>query len=134
MMNARILLIEDDKLLRKACEVSLKKRGLTVLTASDGEEGLREARTGAPDLILLDMLMPKLSGMDTLAALKRDAQTRGIPVVILSNSSVDSDIQKAKALGAAGYLVKAALSLQQLGDQVLSFLEGAVEADGASKS
>jgi CheY-like chemotaxis protein len=123
-MNACVLLIEDDKFLRKACEVSLKKRGLTVITAMDGEEGLRQARSNNPDLILLDMLMPKLSGMETLEALKKDERTRGIPVVILSNSSVDTRVQRAKELGAVGYLVKASLSLQELGDRVFSFLEG----------
>ncbi len=123
MKNARILLVEDDKFLRRACEVSLQKRGFTVLTAVDGEDGLRQAREGAPNLILLDMLMPKLSGIETLEALKKDEQTRGIPVVILSNSSIDAKVQKAKALGAIGYLVKASLSLQELGDKVVSYLE-----------
>jgi CheY-like chemotaxis protein len=132
MKNARILLIEDDQFLRKACEVGLKKRGLTIITAPDGEEGLRQAHACAPDLILLDMLMPKLSGMETLAALKKDEQTRGIPVVILSNSSVNSNIQKAKELGAAGYLVKASLSLQELGDRVFSFLEEAAPSPGVT--
>ncbi len=128
MKSACVLLIEDDKFLRKACEVSLKKRGLTVLTAADGEEGLQRARTHSPDLILLDMLMPKLSGMETLGALKQDERTSGIPVVILSNSSIDTKVQQAKALGAIGYLVKASLSLQELGDRVLSYLEGTTES------
>ncbi len=123
MKDARILVIEDDKFLRKACEVSLKKRGFTVYTAIDGEEGLRQAHTAAPDIILLDLLMPKLSGLETLEALKKDEKTRDIPVVILSNSSIDADVQKSEALGAAGYLVKASLSLQQLGDRVISYLE-----------
>jgi CheY-like chemotaxis protein len=123
MKNACVLLVEDDKFLRKACEVSLKKRGLTVITATDGEEGLLQARAGGPDLILLDMLMPKLSGLETLEALKKDDRTRQIPVIILSNSSNDSKVQRATALGAAGYLVKASLSLQELGDRVLSYLE-----------
>jgi two-component system alkaline phosphatase synthesis response regulator PhoP len=123
MKNARILLVEDDKFLRRACEVSLQKRGFTVLTAVDGEDGLRQAREGAPNLILLDMLMPKLSGIETLEALKKDEQTRSIPVVILSNSSIDAKVQKAKELGAIGYLVKASLSLQELGDKVVSYLE-----------
>jgi CheY-like chemotaxis protein len=123
MNRARILLIEDDQFLRRACEIGLKKRGFTVLSANDGEEGLQQARSGSPNIILLDMLMPKLNGMETLAALKKDEQTRNIPVVILSNTSVDADIQKAKSLGAAGYLVKASLSLQELGDRVVSFLE-----------
>jgi two-component system, OmpR family, alkaline phosphatase synthesis response regulator PhoP len=123
MINARVLLIEDDKFLRRACEVSLKKRGFTVLTATDGEEGIQQARTGSPDIILLDMLMPKLSGIEALEALKKDGQMRHIPVVILSNSSVEADVQRAKDLGAIGYLVKASLSLQELGDRVIAFLE-----------
>jgi len=127
MKNVRILLIEDDKVLRRACEASLKKRGFAVLTAVDGEEGLQQARIGAPNLILLDMLMPKLSGIETLEALKKDEQTRDIPVVILSNSSLDSDVQKATALGAVGYLVKASLSLQELGDRVVSYLKEAAQ-------
>jgi CheY-like chemotaxis protein len=127
MKNVRILLIEDDKILRRACEAGLKKRGFTVLTAVDGEEGLQQARIGAPNLILLDMLMPKLSGIETLEALKKDEQTRDIPVVILSNSSLDSDVQKATALGAVGYLVKASLSLQGLGDRVVSYLKEAAK-------
>jgi CheY-like chemotaxis protein len=125
MNTMRILLVEDDKFLRRACEVGLNKRGFTVLTANDGEEGLQVARSESPDIILLDMLMPKLNGMETLEALKKDAQTSGIPVVILSNTSMDSDLQHAKSLGAIGYLVKASMSLQELGDRVLSFLKEA---------
>jgi CheY-like chemotaxis protein len=124
MSDTRILLIEDDKFLRRACEVGLKKRGFAVVTASDGEEGLQKAQAESFDLILMDMLMPKLSGLEALEALKKDDRTRGIPVVILSNSSLDTDMQRAMELGAAGYMVKASLSLQELGDHVLSFLKG----------
>jgi CheY-like chemotaxis protein len=128
MGDTRILLIEDDKFLRRACEVGLKKRGFAVVTANDGEEGLQKAQEESFDLILMDMLMPKLSGLEALEALKNDDRTRGIPVVILSNSSLDTDMQRAMELGAAGYMVKASLSLQELGDHVLSFLKGAVSA------
>jgi twitching motility two-component system response regulator PilH len=123
MKKSRILLIEDDKFLRRACEVGLKKRGFTVLTTVDGEEGLRQARSELPDLILLDMLMPRLSGMQALEELKKDERTRDIPVVILSNSSVEADMQKAQELGAAGYLIKASLSLRELGDKVIALIE-----------
>jgi CheY-like chemotaxis protein len=123
MKNARILLIEDDKVLRRACEVTLKKKGFSIITAMDGEEGIRKARSEGPNLILLDMLMPKLSGIETLVELKKDEVTRSIPVVVLSNSSVGADVQKAKALGALDYLVKASLSLQELGDRVFSYLQ-----------
>jgi CheY-like chemotaxis protein len=125
MKDKRILLIEDDKFLRRACEAGLKKRGFTVLTAVDGEEGLRQARSELPDLILMDMLMPRLSGIQALEELKKDEQTRAIPVVILSNSSLESDMQKAQELGAVGYLIKASLSLRELGDRVLALMEAA---------
>ena len=123
MGNARVLLIEDDRFLRKACELGLKKQGFAVSTAEDGGAGIQQALTESPDIILLDMLMPGLSGIETLKILKSDERTRSIPVVILSNSSVEADIQKAKDLGSAGYLVKASLSLQELGRHVQSFLD-----------
>lgn len=119
----RILLVEDDRFLRRACETGLKRQGFTIVTAADGEEGLRLARTEAPDLILLDMLMPKMSGIEVLRALKADEGTRSIPVLVLSNSSQEGSIQQAMALGAIGYLVKANLSLEQLGDRVAKLLE-----------
>lgn len=123
MSDIKILLIEDDKFLRRACEVGLRKRGFAVITANDGEEGLQKARMETFDLILMDMLMPKLSGMETLEALKKDERTRGVPVVILSNSSLETDMQRATELGAAGYMVKASLSLQELGDHIVSYLK-----------
>jgi CheY-like chemotaxis protein len=119
----RILLVEDDQFLRRACETGLRRQGFTIVTAADGEEGLRLAHTGAPDLILLDMLMPKMSGIEVLRALKADEGTRSIPVLVLSNSSQEGSIQQAMALGAIGYLVKANLSLEQLGDRVAKLLE-----------
>ena len=133
MSDTRILLIEDDRFLRRACEVGLKKRGFVVVTANDGEEGLQKAQAESFDLILMDMLMPKLSGLDALEALKKDERTRGVPVVILSNSSLDTDMQRAMELGAAGYMVKASLSLQELGDHVLSFLKGGGSAGEMTK-
>lgn len=120
----RILLVEDDRSLRRACEGGLRQRGFIMLTATDGEEGLQSARAEVPDLILLDMLMPKLSGLEMLRALKAEEKTRAIPVLILSNSSREADIEEAMRLGAVGYLVKADLSLQELGDRVQGLLEG----------
>jgi len=119
----RILLVEDDRFLRRACEAGLERQGFTLITAADGEEGLRLARTEAPDLILLDILMPKMSGIEVLRALKADEGTRNIPVLVLSNSSQEDSMQQAMTLGALGYLVKANLSLDQLGDRVAKLLE-----------
>lgn len=120
----RILLVEDDRFLRRACEKGLCQRGFTVLTAADGEEALRRARTEAPDVILLDLLMPKISGIEVLRILKSEHETRAIPVLVLTNSSKEQDLQEIMRLGAAGYQVKANLSLQDLGDKVAQLLEG----------
>jgi len=120
--DKRVLVVEDDRFLRRACEASLRRRGLTVLGAGDGEEGLRLARAEAPDLILLDVLMPKLTGLEVLQALRGAEATRSIPVLILSNSSSPRDLEAIAALGVAGYWVKANLSLQELGDRVTCLL------------
>jgi CheY-like chemotaxis protein len=117
--TARVLLVEDDKFLRRACEASLRQRGFEVTTANDGEEGLRLAQL-APyaDVILLDLLMPKMPGIEVLRALKAQPETEKIPVLILSNSSREDDKHQAMELGAAGYYVKANLSLRELAVQV----------------
>lgn len=119
----RILLVEDDRFLRRACEASLRQRGFTVIAAADGEEGLRQARAEHPDLILLDLLMPKLAGVEVLRALKADPETKAIPVLILSNSSREQDVSEVISLGAVDYWVKADLSLKELGDRVARLLE-----------
>ena len=110
----RILLAEDDRFLRKAAETTLKRQGYTVLTAADGEEALRAARSERPDLVLLDLIMPKLNGFEVLRALKQDAATARIPVIVLSNLGQDRDVHQALEEGAAAYFVKADLSLQEL--------------------
>lgn len=114
----RVLLVEDDRFLRRACEASLQQRGFDVRTATDGEEGLALATSQSFDIILLDLLMPKKPGIEVLAALKSNAPTARIPVLILSNSSREEDKRRAVELGADGYYVKANLSLKALGDEV----------------
>jgi two-component system, NtrC family, response regulator AtoC len=115
----RILLVEDDRFLRRACEASLTQRGFLVISATDGEEGLRLARSERFDLILLDLLMPKKPGIEVLAELRAEGPpTADVPVMILSNSSREEDKQQAVALGAVGFYVKANLSLQALGDEI----------------
>jgi DNA-binding response OmpR family regulator len=123
MESKRILLVEDDRFLRRACETSLRQRGFTVIAAADGEEGLRLARTEAPDLVLLDLLMPKLPGVEVLRGLKADPATETIPVLILSNSSREQDVAEVFRLGAVDYWVKANLSLKELGERVAKLLD-----------
>jgi CheY-like chemotaxis protein len=107
-----VLLIDDSKFLRRANELSLRNAGHQIITASDGEEGLRFARERKPDVIVLDMLLPKLGGADLLQALKGDPATAKIPVIILSSLPQKNE-QKLVAAGAAAYLEKSSLALDR---------------------
>jgi CheY-like chemotaxis protein len=120
----RILLVEDDRFLRKAAEATLRQNGFQVLTATDGEEGLRLAQAEIPDLILLDLIMPKMQGFEVLRILKQDRATARIPVIILSNLGQERDIQQAMEAGAVAYCVKASLSLQDLVKRAREAMEG----------
>ena len=124
-MAKRVLLVEDDRFLRRACEASLQQRGFDVRTATDGEQGLALATSESFDLILLDLLMPKKPGIEVLAALKAAPATARVPVLILSNSSREDDKRRAVELGADGYYVKANLSLKALGDQIIKLIGAA---------
>jgi DNA-binding response OmpR family regulator len=110
----RVLLVEDDRFLRRVHEVGLRKHGFTVLTAVDGEAGLEVARAEHPDLILLDMVMPKLQGFEVLRMLKAEAATASIPVIVLSSLGGQGDVQAALDCGAASYLIKSNLGAQEL--------------------
>jgi DNA-binding response OmpR family regulator len=122
----RVLLVEDDRFLRRAGEVALRKAGIDVITAVDGEDALRIARAETPDLILLDVVMPRLNGFEVLRALKDDPATRRIDVIMLSNLRQEADVAAAMAAGARDYLVKANLSLSALTEAVGKALGEAV--------
>lgn len=113
-MKTTILLVEDSKLQKIKHESLLHKAGYRVLHASDGEEALRVARESAPDLILLDMLLPKLSGPEVLQALKKDPVTERIPVIVLSGLA-QSNEAKLRRAGAAGYFEKSRLTDDEMG-------------------
>jgi DNA-binding response OmpR family regulator len=114
----RVLLAEDDRFLRRAAAARLRQQGFTVLVAVDGEEALRVARAERPDVVLLDLIMPKLQGFEVLKALKGDPATSPIPVIVLSNLGQERDVRQAMELGAVAYFIKAHLSLQELVQKV----------------
>jgi CheY-like chemotaxis protein len=120
----RILLVEDDRLLRRVAEAALAQHGIDVLTAADGEEALRLARSEPLDLILLDLIMPKLGGFEVLRELKADPATDSIRVVVLSNLAQETDVQQALRAGAVAHLVKSNLSPRELAARVKSELTG----------
>jgi len=110
----KILVVEDDKFLVAAYKVKLEKLGWEVRIAMDGEEALAVLKDFVPDVILLDVVMPKMDGFATLAAIKKNPGLANIPVLLASNLGQKEDIDKGKALGAAGYVVKADLSIEEL--------------------
>ena len=107
----KILLIEDSKFQRIANERALVAAGYDVIHAGDGEEGLRAARESIPDLILLDMMLPKVSGLDVLRALKLDALVKHVPVIVLTGLGQGNE-GKLLNDGAAAFLLKTEKSLE----------------------
>ena len=122
----KILVAEDSKLLRQTAERALARAGYVVSTAVDGEEVLRAARENPPDLILLDMLLPKMSGQDALRALKKDAATANIPVVVLTVLS-RKNAEKLQSEGAFAFLEKSELALDKGPDLLVSMLRAIIE-------
>ena len=107
----KILFVDDDKFLRKVYDSELSDRNFDVILAVDGQDGLDKARSEDPDLIILDMIMPKKNGFEVLSELQKDANTSHIPIIILSNLGQEADKQKGMDLGAADYLVKDSTTL-----------------------
>jgi len=104
---AKILIVDDEESILFMYSEKLKEAGHQILTACKGEEGLEIARKEKPDLIFLDIIMPKLNGLDVLKELKSDPETKNIPTFLLTNLPEDASGNKAKELGVTGYLVKA---------------------------
>lgn len=103
----RLLLVEDDAFLAGMYVTKLTMEGFQAELATDGKSGLEKASSLKPDLILLDVLLPKMNGFDVLKALKSDPATKDIPVILLTNLGQKSDVVKGLDLGAVDYLIKA---------------------------
>lgn len=110
----KILFIEDEQALQKALGDVLKKEKFKLINALDGEIGLRLAKKEKPDLIVLDVILPKINGLEVLEELKKDTETQKIPVIILTNNERMEDVDKALAYGATIYLIKTQYSLSDL--------------------
>lgn len=112
--KAKILLVEDEKMLADMYATKFSMEGYEIVSAYDGKEGLAAARREKPDIILLDIIMPKLDGFAVLKELKQDDATKGIPVILLTNLGQESDVKRGKELGADDYFVKANHSPQEV--------------------
>ena len=110
----KILFVEDEPTLQKAVGEILTQEGFEVLSALDGEEGLELIKKEKPDLILLDLILPKKDGFEVLKEMKEDEDLKDIPVIVLTNLEGMSDVEKAMSLGATTYLVKANYELENV--------------------
>jgi len=119
----KILFIEDESALQKTFGDMLKNQGYEMISAINGEIGLRLAKTKNPDLILLDLILPKLAGLDVLKQLKQGPKTKNIPVIILTNLEDMENIEKALSLGATTYLVKASYALEEVMEKIKQTLQ-----------
>jgi len=129
--KAKILFVDDDNFLRKVYKSELGDQGYDVILAQDGEEGLEKARIADPDLIILDMIMPRKNGFEVLTELQNNPATSNIPVIILSNLGQDDDIKKGLDLGAVDYLVKDNITLNTIVEKVSLYLHSKTKSKSA---
>ncbi len=114
MTNKKILVVEDEVVLNKALQDFLGSEGFEVLVAFDGEDGVKKASKENPDLILLDIILPKKDGYQVIKEIKSKEKTKDIPIVLLTNLGSIDDVQKALELGATTYLVKADYKMEEV--------------------
>lgn len=119
----KILIIEDEKFLLEMYDMRLTAAGFEVITALEGKEGLHLAVEKKPDLIILDIVLPEISGYEILRMLKKDPDTEDITVLVFSNLGQEEEIQKGLDLGASDYVVKTEVTPSQLVEKVKKMLE-----------
>lgn len=120
----KILLVEDDTFLSSMYSTKFNLEGFVVAAAHDGEEGYKLAKKEKPDIILLDILLPKMDGFTVLDNLKKDEETKDIPVIMLTNLGQKEDVKKGFEKGAVGYLIKAHFMPSEVVEKIKSTLDG----------
>lgn len=123
MQKIKIALVEDDSFLANMYETKLNLEGFEVKKALDGEAGVALIREEKPDVILLDILLPKLDGWEVLKSVKKDAAVKDIPVILLTNLGQEEDVQKGLDLGAVDYLIKAHFVPQEVIEKIKEVLK-----------
>ncbi len=123
-MPAKVLIVEDDPLISRMYQTVFKFEGFDVAIARNGEEGLAKVKEEKPKMILLDVMMPKMSGLEMLEILKSSPATKDVPVVVLTNLSGMSDAERALELGAVKFIVKSKNKPKQIVAQIKEILKG----------
>lgn len=122
MEGKKIMIIEDDDFLRSLVVTKLQKESFAVATNADGANAVEQIKKEKPDMLLLDLMLPAVSGFDILTALRADAETKLQRVIIFSNLGDDEDIKKGTALGVTDYLVKSNFTLDELVEKIKTAL------------
>ncbi len=120
----KVLVVDDEDSVREIYRHEFLNSGYTVVVAADGEEGLLKAGEEQPDIMLLDIMLPKMSGIEVLRALKENELTKKIPVLLLTNLGEETIIKEGFELGADGYLLKVSYTPSQVVEEVKKFFEG----------
>ena len=113
-MAKKILIVEDEEIMYSLLQKKLTREGYEVTVAKDGEEGLEKIRESKPDLILLDIIMPRKGGFEVMEEMKKDENAKNIPVIVISNSGQPVELDKAKELGAKDWLIKTEFDPQEV--------------------
>lgn len=115
----KILLVEDEEIMIDLLQKKLTKEGYKVTVATDGEAGLRTMKEEKPDVVLLDIIMPKMGGFEVMEEMTKDKVLKQIPVIIISNSGQPVELDRAKKLGAKDWLIKTEFDPQEVVDKVV---------------
>jgi DNA-binding response OmpR family regulator len=118
----KIFIVEDDAFLMKAYQIKFEKEGIEVMTAMDGKDAIGMLKETPPSVIMLDLMLPGASGFDVLSAIRKDAKWKDVPVIILSNLGQSQDVEKAKGLGIADYIIKANTRINDIVEKVKKLL------------
>ena len=121
-MSKKVVIVEDEPLLLKALNIELLSSGFEAISVSDGEAAWKLIKENKPDLVLLDLVIPKLSGYEVLRMMKEDAETKAIPVIILSNLGQKEEMLRGLALGAEDFFVKSNTELSQIIEKINKIL------------
>jgi len=118
-MPKKILLIEDEKLMIELLEKKLTQEGYEVSVAKDGMEGIEKMRQVSPDIVLLDIIMPRMGGFEVMETMAKDDKLKKIPIIVISNSGQPVELDRAKRLGARDWLIKTEFDPREVIDKVI---------------
>ena len=121
--NVKVLIVEDDVMLNKIYQTKLGIVGYKVFAAYDGEEGIKKMEEALPNIVLLDLMLPKKNGFEVLETVKQNIKLNHIPVIILSNLGQGDDIERGRALGADDFLVKSNVKLEMVLEKIEQVLQ-----------